>query len=61
MIPKFPANKIPIVANMLITISNIPGLDDQKCLLSLTINILNMLINISSNITKLLSLVKSMI
>jgi hypothetical protein len=57
--PKVPINKKLIIANTLIKISNIPGFDDQKCLLSLTINILNILVNISSNITKLLSLVKS--
>ncbi|MCX6384057.1 MAG: hypothetical protein NTV16_06175 [Actinobacteria bacterium] len=51
--PKIPIKKKLIIATMLIAISSIPGFYDQKCLLSLTINIVNMPINISNIVVKL--------
>jgi hypothetical protein len=44
--PKIPIKKKLIIATMLIAISSIPGFYDQKCLLSLTINISNIVVKL---------------
>ncbi|MBI3353705.1 MAG: hypothetical protein HY034_02285 [Nitrospirae bacterium] len=50
-----PNSANPIIVAALRINNSLPGMDDQKCLLSLTINTLNWLLNIRFSLTRVRS------